>query len=824
MRTGGCSILQSLTPEATTIVKQAINLARTRNHAQVTPIHIATIMLSSPAGLLKSACLKSHPHPLQCKALQLCFNVALNRLSSITPNPILSPHSHYPSLANALMAAFKRAQAHQRRGSIETQQQPILSLKIETEQLVISILDDPSVSRVMREAGFSSTHVKSNLASLDTSSQLTNNQNFGTIIASSSEDVSNMINMWAKRKEKMSVVLIGECLSSCESVVKGVKERIERGDLNVPLELRYVQFLNYPLSIMKNLSREEIDLKFREIRCVLKGCIGRGVVLYLGDLRWVAEYWAYYGEQRRHYYNCPNIDYIVMGLRRLLFGNLDISGKLWLMGIATFKSYLKCKSGIPSLETLLDLYPLTIPAGTLDLSLNLDSSLQEEKKSDVSVERIRWPLVENKIDKELICCIDCSTNCHREVRNLAANYKNSESSTTTKINTTTTSSSLPSWLQKCKLETKQITNHEETMQIKELCKKWNSICSTIHKSFNYAEKTINFSSSPPSSPTSGSSYDKHKIYFHDSKSTTTSSWPIMYEPKWASKEHPFFLSNLETKPELISNPNSTPNSASSSEATEVIIDTPSSFPQPKFNKNNPENLKAMCLSLEKKVPWQKQIIPEIATTILKIRSGVIKRKKKMETWLSFMGVDEEGKLAIGRELAKLIFGSYNSFKTLDLSSFSSSDELRTKRLRDEAYGGYLKRFADAVKENPHQVFYLEDIEQTDDGFQKGVKNAIETGEIKLSNGEKVLVEDAIVIFSCEGFSSGSRACSPNSVKKKLNGNDDQELNEFDKDVTSCFSLDLNVTFEKGKKCVASVGNYRILDLVDKQIFFRTKML
>ena len=378
MRTGGCSILQSLTPEATTIVKQAINLARTRNNAQVTTIHIATIMLSSPAGLLKSACLKSHSHPLQCKALELCFNVALNRLSSITPNPILGPHSHYPSLANSLMAAFKRAQAHQRRGSIETQQQPILALKIESEQLVISILDDPSVSRVMREAGFSSTHVQSNVASLETSSQSTNNlhiisdnQNFATIVPSSSKDVSNMISLWAKRKEKSSVVLVGECLSSCESVVKGVKERVERGDLNVPLELRYVQFLNYPLSIMKNLSREEIDLKFGEIRCVLKGCVGRGVVLYLGDLKWVAEYWAYYGEQRRHCY-WPNIDHIVMGLRRLVFGNLDISGKLWLMGIASFNSYLKCKSGIPSLETLLDLHPLTIPAESLDLSLNLD--------------------------------------------------------------------------------------------------------------------------------------------------------------------------------------------------------------------------------------------------------------------------------------------------------------------------------------------------------------------------------------------------------------------------------------------------------------------
>lgn len=36
-------------------------------------------------------------------------------------------------------------------------------MKVEIDQLIISILDDPSVSRVMKEAGFSSTNVKFNL-------------------------------------------------------------------------------------------------------------------------------------------------------------------------------------------------------------------------------------------------------------------------------------------------------------------------------------------------------------------------------------------------------------------------------------------------------------------------------------------------------------------------------------------------------------------------------------------------------------------------------------------------------------------------------------
>ncbi|KAK1323314.1 hypothetical protein QJS10_CPA02g01049 [Acorus calamus] len=98
MRTGGYTSQHALTPEAAGLVKQAVGQAHRRGHAQVTPLHVANTMLSSSssssAGLLRSACLNSHSHPLQCKALELCLNVALNRLPSSS--------SSTSSLSNAL--------------------------------------------------------------------------------------------------------------------------------------------------------------------------------------------------------------------------------------------------------------------------------------------------------------------------------------------------------------------------------------------------------------------------------------------------------------------------------------------------------------------------------------------------------------------------------------------------------------------------------------------------------------------------------------------------------------------------------------------------
>lgn len=425
MRTGICTIPQALTPEATTVVKQAVTLARRRGHAQVTPLHVASAMLASSTGLLRRSCLQSHSHPLQCKALELCFNVALNRLPASTSSPLLSPHTPHPSLSNALVAAFKRAQAHQRRGSVENQQQPILALKIEVEQLIISILDDPSVSRVMREAGFSSTQVKNRVeqaVSLEVCSQAqkapnnhpkdqsVNTSNTPKPLALGSSNVSLSLHsglagppaqsnnkpaepahandvvsvMEAMMGKRRNTIVVGECVASAEAVVRGVMEKLERGHSNgssVELTMRSppIQFMSLPILSMRNSSRDEVEQRLVELRGVVKSCVGRslGVVLYLGDVQGVCEMWLNFVEHRRRmmmsYSYCP-LEHIVMEVKKWVCGGGvgEVNKRVWLLGVATLRTYMKCKAGHPSLETVWELHPLTVPAGSLSLTLNFD--------------------------------------------------------------------------------------------------------------------------------------------------------------------------------------------------------------------------------------------------------------------------------------------------------------------------------------------------------------------------------------------------------------------------------------------------------------------
>ncbi|XP_027068339.1 protein SMAX1-LIKE 3 isoform X1 [Coffea arabica] len=820
MRAGGCTVQQTLTVEAATVVKQALALARRRGHAQVTPLHVANTMLSASNGLLRTACLQSHAHPLQCKALELCFNVALNRLPASSSGPMLGAHSQHPTISNALVAAFKRAQAHQRRGSIENQQQPLLAVKIELEQLVISILDDPSVSRVMREAGFSSTQVKSNveqavsleLCSSQSPAPPSRNKSKGNdllvlsqptpdadsalkvskLSASGTpvkdEDVAcvfeNLVN-----KRRKNFVIVGECLASLEGVVGGMMDKIDKGD--VVDGLREVKFVSVPLNSFVSLHREEVEQKIGELTCLVRSLVGKGVVLYLGDLKWVADYRANSGEQGRNNYYCP-VEHMIMELGRLLCGVIE-NGRCWLVGIATFQTYMRCSSGYHSLETLWGLYPITLPAGSLGLSLNTESSTgsESESRSKKAQNDSFQFLLGNMEEGQLTCFADA------EVQSVKSSISNSEASM----------SSLPAWL---KDESKRLKNNDQNCAA---LVKWNSIWSPVHKQTKPLERTLSFSpSSSPSSSTSFFSYDQQHIDLHDSPS-------MLFELRQSFRVDP--------KQAISPITSSTPNSASSSDLMEMEY-------IPRFKEFNAENLNILCNALEQKVPWQKHVVPDIAGTILQCRSGMMRRKEKItsttghevkeETWLFFLGLDVQAKEKIARELAKVVFGSHSSFSSIALSSFSSTradstEDLRNKRSRDEQSCSYIGRLAQAISLNPHRVFLVEDVEQADFSSQVGIKRAIERGSITNSSGEQVSLSDAIIILSCESFSSRSRACSPSKQKIKEKGG------TMDETRSPCVSLDLNISFDDDSvEEDQSIDDIGILENVDRCIVFKIQEL
>ncbi|KAI3716612.1 hypothetical protein L1987_67602 [Smallanthus sonchifolius] len=801
MRAGGFTIQQALSADAASIIKQAVTLARRRGHAQVTPLHVANSLLSSTTGLLRAACLQSQStsHPLQCKALELCFNVALNRLPTSSSSPMLNPNhsTQHPSISNALVAAFKRAQAHQRRGSIENQQQPLLAVKIELEQLIISILDDPSVSRVMREAGFSSTQVKTNVeqvVSLELSSHTpppiaskdTMKHNDHQVMVRN-EDVMCVIENLLNKKR---FVVVGECIATIEGVVGKVMEKVDKGE--VPEALKDVKFIRLPLFSFGQLSRGDVEHKLGELRSLVKGYVQRGVVLYVGDLKWIYEYRTSSMSHGRGYY-CP-IEHLIIELGRLVSGiNDTISAKIWVMAISSFQTYMKCRNENPSLDIILKLHPLTIPAGSLSLSLVPQSDTKDECRSKNSDNGDIRMMLKSGEEQQLTCCFDCSMNFKSEAKSYSR------------------SSSLPSWL----ADEKIVVNNQdqECVSVKELCKKWNSICTSVHRTKPLFQRSLSFSSVSPSSPASCFSYIQENP---NSNRTSKLLDFTALEKNLEPYSYQLHDDHHEVEPRQRFPSNSTPNSVSSSDVMEV------EYVQ-KFREFNGENLKVLCNALEEKVPWQKDIVPDIASTILRCRSGMLRRKDhhdepKEETWFFFQGIDSQLKEKIAKELAKIVFGSCLNFVTISLSNFSTSsrveystDEPRNKRSRDEQSCSYLERFAEAVSMNPHRVFFVEDV---DYWSQMGIKRAIERGKLTHSSGEEVGFHDAIIVLSCESFSS-RRTCSP-PVKQKV-----QE------EGSPCASLDLNISFDEyhdEEQSMSMDDHVGLLESVDKCINFNIQDL
>lgn len=361
---------------------------------------------------------------------------------------------------------------------------------------------------------------------------------------------------------------------------------------------------------------------------------------------------------------------------------------------------------------------------------------------------------------------------------------------------------------------------------------WSSMGNSVQKHLQHPhppERTLSFSSISPSS--SISSYDQHFPNLHQGHGM----WPLTIDAKNQWREHNFWISDAtdelfvsnsrvrkDPKPVHLGNLNHTisPNSTSSSNKLEMNY-----FQM--FKDLNAETLKTLCNALEDKVPWQQDIIPGIASTILQCRSGIIRRKgklrpheKKEDTWLLFQGGDAEGKEKIARELAGLVFGSQTNLISIGSSNFSSptrsdfSDNFRPKRSRAESSCSYLKRLGDAVSSNPHRIFLVEDIEQVDTYSQLGIKNAIETGRIRNSNGDEARLCDGIIILSCEGSDLRSRVSSP--VKQRSDTEEEEHVAGCEKEVV--VSLDLNLSLEGREEFL--FDNVGLLESVDGMFVFK----
>ncbi|XP_039116571.1 protein SMAX1-like [Dioscorea cayenensis subsp. rotundata] len=768
MRAGLSTIQQTLTPEASAVLTAAMAEAARRGHGQTTPLHVAATLLASPAGTLRQACLRSHPtssHPLQCRALELCFSVALDRLPT---SAAMSGGSNSgevavtePPISNALMAALKRAQAHQRRGCPESQQQPLLAVKVELEQLIVSILDDPGVSRVMREASFSSPTVKAAIENSISSAASGSGAGVGAGISiphSSSpslglgiaahrpqpprnlymnpklhqpspnhpnlivgagvgvgktDEAARVVDILS-RGSKRNPVLVGD--NSPEIVMRDVIQKMERGEIHGFADAKVISLEKR----LKAVDRTEIASKIRELGDLIETQVGNRVVIDLGDLKWLVDpspRLLPIQQQQQMVVEAGRA--AVTEMAKILKRFSGDGGRVYLVGTATCATYLRCQVHHPTMENDWDLQALPIASRSSisGLLTRIPSGFPGESQPAVKgfpsflgdglLKQLPPTTTATTTTTASSLCSLCMESYERELAKLVAKEFEKASSDS--------KPPLPQWLQAA---SNQLPVKEKEFNWKqsteELLKKWRDTCARLHSTLP-ARQAFH----PKSLPVSAQTIPPLKP-----RLVLTPSERPLASPSGSPVKTDLVLGRL--KP---------------------VVETPPKQPDLFRNAHSDiDRFKRLYTGLIEKVGWQPEAVSLVIDAVLQSKSGCqrLRPGTKSDTWLMFAGPDRVGKAKMALGLSELLFGTAPVIVNFGQSHEEDGESDMNLRGRRS-----VNRIVDAIRQNPFSMIVLEDVDRADVVVRGTIKRAIEQGRFANSYGREVSLGNVIFVLTAD---------------------------------------------------------------------------
>ncbi|KAL2956007.1 hypothetical protein AAZX31_18G061400 [Glycine max] len=501
---------QCLTDEAARALDDAVSVARRRSHAQTTSLHAVSALLSLPSASLRDACSRcrscSYSPRLQLRALELSVGVSLDRLPTTKSSGGGGGGEEGPPVSNSLMAAIKRSQANQRRHPdsfhlmqmMQQQQQTTSLLKVELKHFILSILDDPIVSRVFAEAGFRSYDIKlallqpppppsrifsrltppvflCNLEPVQTGSFQP-----GSRLDENCRRIVEVVARKTKRNPLLMGVYAKTSLRSFVEVVKNGKGGV------LPCELNGLSVVSVEKEIGEFLREGGRGEKiFEHVSRLVEQC-GAGVVVCFGEIE------VFVGGNNEE----GDVGFVVSQLTRLLGIH---GGKVWLLGVAgTSEAYSKFLRLFPTVDKDWDLHLLTMTSATPSMEGLYPKSRWVAGLMGSFVPFGGFFSTPSEFKSPLSCtnasslsrCDSCNEKCEQEVADIL------------KVGPATSASgysstSLP-WLQKVNVDSDRRldvakTNEENTSLNKKifgLQRKWSDICQRLHQNRSLPEFDI----------------------------------------------------------------------------------------------------------------------------------------------------------------------------------------------------------------------------------------------------------------------------------------------------------------------------------------------
>ncbi|KAI7741537.1 hypothetical protein M8C21_022344 [Ambrosia artemisiifolia] len=603
---------QCLSPEAIQALDEAVSVAHRRCHAQTSSLHAISALLSLPSSPLKEACSRArnsaYASRVQFKALELCLGVALDRLSST------AQRVEEPPISNSLMAAIKRSQANQRRQPEnfhiynQTTSCPptsVSTVKVELQNLILSILDDPVVSRVFGESGFRSSDIKLSILR-PVHRQLLRYKAQPIFLCNLASNITFPFP-----------------LEKNNEVVKRVNEIVVRKD---------GKKRNNPLLVGPSAME---TLKLDEVGNVLKQSVGCGVMVEYGDLKGLL-----YGES-----SSDGVGVVVKKLGELLTA---YGGRVWLIGSAeSHETCIQFFKKYPCVEEEWDLHVLplnsirSVMPETFPKSSLMESfvpfggffSLPSDFRSPLRISNQFGSL-----------CHICDEKFKMEVNDVSKGGVNGSVSDHHR-------SMLPTWLQ-----TSQICANSEmdvvqaqddpavvSAKIIGLQKKWHNICQRVHQGEPYLQilpkSTYTIGPQVPSVVGFQVAESANQI----AGSSTESGCDTLSRSNTRKSKDPYVVCSL---------------SGSTASGNSVTTD----LGLGPFDQKDSKLVYNLLLT---RVGRQEEVLGVISQTIARCRAR--SGPNRAGIWFGFLGPDRAAKKKTAVALAEVLLGGRENMICIDLS-------------------------------------------------------------------------------------------------------------------------------------------------------------
>ncbi|XP_024990297.1 protein SMAX1-LIKE 7-like [Cynara cardunculus var. scolymus] len=747
---------QCLAPEAVQALDEAVAVAHRRCHAQTSSLHAVSALLSLASSPLREACGRArnsaYASRIQFKALELRLGVSLDRLPS-TPQRV-----EEPPVSNSLMAAIKRSQANQRRqpenfhlyqqtAACSPSSASVSVVKVELQNLILSILDDPVVSRVFAESGFRSSDIKlSILRPIQRQllrckglpiflCNLTNNYGFPYHGFLENNEIYKRINEVLVRKpgkRRNNPLLVGASAIDAVRIFLETLQKRKNGAFSPP-ELSGLTVICIKDEILNFVSGNSdvslLQMRLDEVGSVLKQSIGPGVIVEYGDLK------ALIGE---------NSADAVTFLIRKLGGLLSLhSGRFWLIGAAeSHETCIQFFKKFPTVEEEWGLHVLPINsirpamAETFPKSSLMESFVPFGGFFSVPTD-IKTPFrIRNHFGS---LCHICDEKFKLEVNAVSKGLNGSVSDHHR--------SSLPSWLR----TSQDVVQAQDdpvvaSAKVIGLQKKWHNICQRLHQGEPYVQML------PKSTYTVGPHVpsvvgfqvvesSKQNVGDHNASSIESGSITIS---KSNSK-------NVKDSPIVCSLSGSSEDTASPVSGTSVTTDlglgvnrSSSSFPVSR-GQFDQKDLKLLYSSLFTKVGRQGEALGVVNQTIARCRTRPGSNQGGI--WFGFMGPDRDAKKKISVALAEVLLGGRENMICVDLSCQDFMDGFDIK-LRGKNVIDFI---ADELMKKQLSVVFLENVDMADTLTQHHLSLAASTRRFSDSHGREVSISNAIFVLTSKFF-------------------------------------------------------------------------